>query len=84
MSKAIYLFSCTSLILIFASSCKRTQKCECKTTWETYEFGMTQTHEDITSYPVKGTKKENKTQCDIIKSGLPQEDGFYSTCEVKN
>lgn len=64
-------------------SCKRTQSCECKTTWETYNTGSTVTHEEIVAYPVKGTKKENKTQCDIIKTNQQNATEYAVNCSVK-
>jgi hypothetical protein len=39
--------------------------------------------EKVVAYPVKGTKKEAKTQCDILATNQANTDGYYTTCEVK-
>lgn len=76
----VLLSSCTFII----TSCVKTQKCECTTSSIAYDpNGSAYDKLEITSFSVKGTKSENKTQCDVIKSGQPQDNGYTTTCEVK-
>lgn len=78
----ILLFISFSSILL--SSCVKTQKCECTTSSIAYDpNGSAYDKLETSSFTVKGTKSENKTQCDVIKSNQPQDNGYTTTCEVK-
>lgn len=63
--------------------CVKTRNCECKTTWIDYtEYGPVE-REDVVAYPVKGTKKNAETDCDIIMTNQNNVDGYYTACTVK-
>jgi hypothetical protein len=70
-------------IIIFGFSCQKIRNCECKTTWVDYTTWGNVNKEKVVAYPVKGTKKEAKTQCDILATNQANTDGYYTTCEVK-
>ena len=79
------LISTLFISTLIVSSCKKTQNCECKTTWTTYDMFGQHNHEETYAYTLKGTKSDNKTECDAIKTNLTSEnqDGYYTTCEIK-
>ena len=66
------------------ASCSKVRNCECKTTWVDYTQYGPVTREETTSYPVKGNKKDAKTECDIISTNQDYPDGYYTLCSVKN
>lgn len=78
MKKYLFIFSVLLLI-----SCVKRRNCECKTTWVEYtQYGPVE-REKIVGYPLKGTKNNAKTECDIIKTNQNNVDGFYTTCSLK-
>lgn len=80
-NKFILLSLILSLTII---SCKRTQNCECTTTSIAYDSnGSAYDKIEISSFSVNGSKKENKTQCEIIQTNQIQDNGYTTTCEVK-
>jgi hypothetical protein len=81
----ILLLSLTITAIGLLTSCTRTQKCECSTSSIAYDpNGSAYDNIEISSFTVKGSKSENKTQCDIIKSNQIQGNGYTTECEVKN
>lgn len=69
--------------LSLLASCSKVKNCECKTTWVDYtEFGAVN-REEVTAHPVKGNKKEAKTQCNIIKTNQTPVEGHYTLCSIK-
>lgn len=73
----------TIIGLSVLASCSKVRNCECKTTWVDYtEFGAVN-REEITSFPVKGSKKDAKTECDIIATNQDKVEGYYTLCTVK-
>lgn len=64
-------------------SCTRTQNCECKTySIAYYPDGSAYDQIETTSFAVKGSKNENKTQCEIIQSNQLQSNGYTTECSV--
>lgn len=72
--------------LLFSSvlfSCVKTRNCECKQSWvEQSPWGPVD-KEEIVAYPLKGTKANAKTECDIIKTNMAVADDVYVSCELK-
>ena len=81
--KTNFLFAAILGVSVLAS-CSKVRNCECKTTWVEYtEFGAAD-REETTSFPVKGTKKDAKTECDIIATNQDNIEGHYTLCSVKD
>lgn len=76
----ILLISSTVLI----SSCVKIQKCECSTNSIAYDQnGSAFNKIETNSYVVKGTKNENKAQCDVIKSNQQQGNTYTTECQLQ-
>ncbi|HZH85814.1 MAG TPA: hypothetical protein VFD77_00760 [Brumimicrobium sp.] len=78
------------IVIIFSSfalfSCKKVRNCECKTTWVEYTQWGAVNKETITAYPLKDTKSNAKTECQVISTNLNidnGENGMYTGCELK-
>lgn len=70
--------------ILFTSSCVKTRKCECNTySIAYYPDGSAYDNIETSSFTVKGSNSENKTQCDVIKSNQPQTNGYTTECSVK-
>lgn len=68
-------------LLLF--SCVKTRNCECKITWMDYSTGYSEQYEQVVGHPVKGTKQNAKTECDIIRMNYNNVADSYAACTVK-
>lgn len=84
MKRSFKLILFITGFILFTTSCVKTRKCECNTYSIAYSpDGSAYDNIETTSFTVKGSTSENKTQCDVIKSNQPQTNGYTTECSVK-